>query len=135
MTSDFLQFWKALTGGINSDPAHRQRSVVKGVTVHTVTSPSNVIRHDVKHVRPDTTPLIEQRGWRRRGNTWAGSYATRYGTWPGRIERRGDIFHVFINYRRWSSAATGTSVSRNRAVDGGRSTSTTSPSMAIPAPS
>ena len=51
----------------------------------------------VKLIKPNQKPIIVQRGWRRTGfNTWKGHYATKYGTWPGRIEKRGDIFDVYI---------------------------------------
>lgn len=96
MITEIVEFWKNVSRRAAEDAARRRQNAVKGVTVHTVTSPSNVVRHDVRHVRPDTTPLIEQRGWRRRGNIWSGHYATRFGTWPGRIEKRGDVFHVLI---------------------------------------
>ena len=97
MSNDLFTYWKSLAGLINSDQPSQPRTT-KRVTVHSVTAPANVVRHDVKHVRPDTTPLIEKRGWKRRDNIWTGDFATRYGTWPGRIERRGDIFNVLIKH-------------------------------------
>ena len=51
---------------------------------------------------PDAVPrdpasLLQKRGWGRTGNDhYAGHFATRFGTWPGRIERAGDTFRVFI---------------------------------------
>ena len=50
----------------------------------------------VKLVKPSRKSLIAERGWRRSFNTWQGHYANKYGTWPGRIQKRGDIFEVFI---------------------------------------
>lgn len=81
----------------------------KGVVRHP--SPSKkVVRNNVRHVRRDSTPLAQQRGWKRSGNTWNGSYATSFGTWDGKIEKRGDIFDVFIkkpptqvqNHSKWA---------------------------------
>lgn len=70
-------------------------STVRGVHLHASAS-TNVTVNGVRRVGPDTTPLIEKRGWKRNGNTWRGSFVTTVGTWPGRIERRGDILEVFI---------------------------------------
>ncbi len=47
-------------------------------------------------VRPNNTSLLSQRGWQQKGNVWTGSYACKFGTWDGRIERRGDRFDVCI---------------------------------------
>jgi hypothetical protein len=45
-----------------------------------------------------TATLMQQRGWGRARfcSGWAGPYATRYGTWPGTIEKAGDTFRIFI---------------------------------------
>lgn len=73
-------------------------------------APSKVVRHPnpkvVRHNRQghssgklvtrDSTPLAVRRGWRQRGQSWTGSYATLAGTFPGSIERRGDRFVVHI---------------------------------------
>lgn len=67
----------------------------KGVVRHPSPS-SKVVRNDVRHVRRNTTPVAEQRGWKRSRNTWHGSYATSFGTWDGKIEKRGDVFNVLI---------------------------------------
>ncbi len=68
----------------------------KGVLRHAPSPPPNVVRDGVRHVKRDTTPLVVQRGWTRRGNIWSGFYATKFGTWQGEIERRGDIFEPRI---------------------------------------
>jgi len=44
-----------------------------------------------------TATLMEQRGWKTRWNAWTGPYATRFGTWPGRIEKAGDTLRVYIH--------------------------------------
>jgi len=43
-----------------------------------------------------TTTLMQQRGWQKTWAGWVGPYATRYGTWQGKIEKAGDTFRVFI---------------------------------------
>jgi hypothetical protein len=44
-----------------------------------------------------TTALMDQRGWRKAWTgAWIGHYATQRGTWPGRIEKAGDAFRVFM---------------------------------------
>src|SRR5262245_49301178 len=44
-----------------------------------------------------TTTLMQQRGWQQAWTgAWSGPYATQRGTWPGRIERAGDTFRVFV---------------------------------------
>ena len=68
---------------------------VRGVRVHAPT-PRNVVRHNVRRVERATTSLVQERGWRCKGNAYRGSYACRYGTWEGLIEQRGDIFNVLI---------------------------------------
>lgn len=73
--------------------AKRGRKKKPGALRFPVTSPPA----DVTRIEPDTTPLIDQRGWKKNRNTWSGPYATKYGTWHGRIERRGDVFDVLIN--------------------------------------
>ena len=40
--------------------------------------------------------LMQQRGWKQAEAGWSGPYATRHGTWPGRIEKAGDTLRVFI---------------------------------------
>lgn len=49
-------------------------------------------------VKRSNLTLMQQRGWTatRTCNGWAGPYATKYGTWPGTIEKAGDTFRVFI---------------------------------------
>ncbi len=74
----------------------KEGQAVRGVHRHPSIT-CKVVRHNVKHVRPNTTPLIEQRGWKHQRNRWTGHYATKFGTWPGRIEKRGDIFQVYIH--------------------------------------
>lgn len=74
----------------------RNPSAPTRVTKHQQTSPRIVARNGTKFVPRDTTPLIEKRGWKKRGNCWRGHYASRQGTYEGAIERRGDIFHVQI---------------------------------------
>ena len=49
-----------------------------------------------KTVIPDNTPLYIKRGWMKKGNQYQGYYRTRYGSWRGLIERRGDKFIVII---------------------------------------
>ena len=49
-----------------------------------------------KIVEPEDIPLYVQRNWVQKGNTYEGYYRTRFGAWRGEIERRGDIFTVFI---------------------------------------
>ena len=39
---------------------------------------------------------MQQRGWKRGWGAWLGPYTTHYGTWPGKIEKAGDTFRVFI---------------------------------------
>lgn len=39
-----------------------------------------------------------QRGWKSHADGWHGPYATRYGTWNGKIERAGGILRPFIQY-------------------------------------
>lgn len=96
MSSDCPEFWRELRKLAHNIDAITRPKAKKRVTVHTVTPPANVVRHDVRHVRPDNTSLLKKRGWKQYGNTWIGHYATVKGTWPGRIERRGDIFVVLI---------------------------------------
>jgi hypothetical protein len=49
-------------------------------------------------VRRITTTLLEQRGWQKRWGAWTGPYATRFGTWPGKIEQAGGgALRVFIH--------------------------------------
>lgn len=49
-------------------------------------------------VRRSNASLMEQRGWQHSwsGRTASGSYATRWGTWPGKIEYAGDTLRVYI---------------------------------------
>ena len=47
-------------------------------------------------VKLDTTPLSRQRGWVQKNNRYSGYYVTKYGTWFGGIEQRGDRFRVYI---------------------------------------
>lgn len=52
----------------------------------------------VKQITPDTTPLLKKRGWKKSllNDEWSGHYVTSKGTFPGRIERRGDAFYPYI---------------------------------------
>lgn len=81
----------------------------------TTPKPARVVRHPPplpgrRIVHPDTTPLLQQRGWSKRGNTWHGHYATPYGTYPGRIEKRGHRLRPYIknpppqiqDHRKWA---------------------------------
>ena len=71
--------------------------------------PSSPKKHN--QVSPDNTPLHIRRGWKQQqGNRITGYYRTRYGAWKGLIEKRGDIFKVYIfnpptkklkNHSRW----------------------------------
>ncbi|MGH1419405.1 MAG: hypothetical protein ACRBCJ_11160 [Hyphomicrobiaceae bacterium] len=91
-----------------SQPAQSQPRPVKGVVRHNSPSPK-VVRNGVRHVRRDTTPLFQQRGWKQSGNKWRGSYSTSFGTWDGKIEKHGDVFDVMIkkppaqiqNHSKW----------------------------------
>jgi hypothetical protein len=85
--SVFLDLLNSLAGG---SPTR-----VKGVRRHP-RGAANVHRNGVRRVRPDTTPLMQRRGWKRRGNTWTGHYVSSYGTFGGKLERRGDVFEVLI---------------------------------------
>lgn len=76
-------------------PTQSQPRPVKGVVRHSSPS-SKVVRNGIRHVHRDTTPLVKQRGWKRWGGKWHGSYATSFGTWDGKIEQRGDTFDVLI---------------------------------------
>ena len=80
-------------------PKHERSSTAR-VKVHEPIVPSpKVKRKNHTHVRPDTTPLIERRGWRRKGNNeWVGDYVCNKGTYNGHIIKRGDIFDVLIKH-------------------------------------
>jgi hypothetical protein len=41
-----------------------------------------------------SSPLMQQRGWQQTRTGAEGPFATRYGTWPGRIENAGDTLRV-----------------------------------------
>ena len=43
-----------------------------------------------------TATLMDQRGWTKTWRAWNGPFATRYGTWPGRVEDAGGTLRVFI---------------------------------------
>lgn len=87
---------KVIRGLLGDSSQEPNRPEVNGVTVNTVT-PAKVKRLDVKVVLPDDTPALEQRGWRKRDNTWHGHYVLKQvGTFEGRIEKRGDIYYPFI---------------------------------------
>jgi len=46
----------------------------------------------------DRTSLLQKRGWTSTSrNSFTGHFATKHGTWPGRIERAGDVFRVLIH--------------------------------------
>jgi hypothetical protein len=62
-------------------------------------SRSNVTRIAAPHgaAQRSTATLMDQRGWKTGWGAWTGPYATRFGTWPGRIERAGDTLRVFIH--------------------------------------
>jgi len=46
----------------------------------------------------DRTSLLQRRGWTSTGHdSFTGHFATNHGTWPGRIERAGDVFRVLIH--------------------------------------
>jgi len=48
-------------------------------------------------VRRNNTSLFQQRGWQRRGKSYSGPFATKFGTWSGKIEDAGSGFlRVFI---------------------------------------
>ncbi len=104
--ADHAQYYKELA---RKYPNFTPPATASRVHKHPTTPPPNVIRCGVRHVRRDTTPLVTQRGWRQNKNTWRGSYATKFGTWPGRIQKRGDIFYVTIRkpppemqaHRKW----------------------------------
>lgn len=57
--------------------------------VRRVSLPANAIR-------PNDISLLQQRGWRRRGNQYTGPFATPFGTWHGRVEAAGDILRCYI---------------------------------------
>lgn len=63
-------------------PPERQR-------VMRVATPRNAVARDA-------TTIMQQRGWRRTGDTYEGPFATPYGTWHGRITAAGDIFRCAI---------------------------------------
>ncbi len=55
-----------------------------------ITAPSGAVQRS-------TATLLQQRGWKSTWSGWAGPYATRYGTWPGRLENAGGgKMRVFI---------------------------------------
>ena len=47
-------------------------------------------------VTPDNTPLHIRRGWKQQGNRFTGYYRTSFGAWKGLIEKRADVFKVYI---------------------------------------
>ena len=60
--------------------------------------PANVTRvaAPAGAVQRSTQTLMQQRGWQRTKDGWAGPYATRHGTWPGTIHKAGDTLRVYI---------------------------------------
>lgn len=48
-------------------------------------------------IAPSNLSVLEQRGWRRSGNTYSGPYATPYGTWHGHLEDAGGYFRCYIH--------------------------------------
>lgn len=54
------------------------------------------ISRNKSQVTPDNTPLHIRRGWKQKGNRFTGYYRTRFGAWKGIIEKRGDVFKVYI---------------------------------------
>lgn len=55
-----------------------------------------IVPNNSAQVSPDNTPLHIRRGWKQNKNVYTGFYRTKYGAWEGRIERRGDLFKVYI---------------------------------------
>lgn len=49
-----------------------------------------------KKVKPLNRTLYEKRGWVGKGNSHKGYFRTKYGAWFGTINKRGDIFEVYI---------------------------------------